>query len=416
MGKHNKLKSIVTLLDIGTSKICCMIVKFGTDGIAEVIGTGYTPASGIQAGAIIDKKQATECISNALAQAHKQADFRPKSVVVNISSTQMKSHHIFKEIEISDNKPITANDVKSLVDKVISSCLAQKDEVVHAFPLEYVVDNERNVQDPRGLYATRLGVHMYIITLPESQSRNLVSVLDSCLVSVDMKVATPYAAALACVNEDEKEAGVTVVDFGAGTTSIAMFLNGGLVHLDLIPQGGNVITKDIVQGLKTSFAVAERQKTLNGAAFLSPRDEIDKLIIPMLGEESTNVQIPQSRLISIIIPRLEEILGNIKRVFEKYPYFGVATKQIVLSGGGSMLQGIQEKTATILNSTVRIGKPETIRGLSSQFEVYTFSTCIGLLKYVMIKEKSLLNEKFKSQSTPKKGFIGKVTQWLIQNF
>jgi cell division protein FtsA len=162
--------------------------------------------------------------------------------------------------------------------------------------------------------------------------------------------------------------------------------------------------------------VAERQKTLNGAAFLSPRDEIDKLIIPMLGEESTNVQIPQSRLISIIIPRLEEILGNIKRVFEKYPYFGVATKQIVLSGGGSMLQGIQEKTATILNSTVRIGKPETIRGLSSQFEVYTFSTCIGLLKYVMIKEKSLLNEKFKSQSTPKKGFIGKVTQWLIQNF
>ena len=141
MAKKNKFKSIITLLDIGTSKICCMIVKFSADGTPEIIGTGYTPACGIQAGAIIDKQQATECISNALAQARKQADFRPKNVVVNISSTQMKSHHIFKEIEISDNKPISANDVKSLVDKVISSCLAQKDEVIHAFPLEYVVDN-----------------------------------------------------------------------------------------------------------------------------------------------------------------------------------------------------------------------------------------------------------------------------------
>ncbi len=411
-----KLKSVLTLLDIGTSKICCLVVRFGSDDIPEVIGTGYAPAKGIQAGAIIDLDDATECIREALKQADTQAGRLTTNVIVNISSTQLKAHHIQKEIEINDGRPIGTSDVKRLVDGVIASCLAQGDEVIHSFPLSYSVDKEQNVQDPRGLYGNTLGVHMHIITLPETQSRNLVAVLDRCHVSIDMKVATPYASALATVSEEEKDVGVTVVDFGAGMTSIAVFLDGGLVHMELIPQGGQILTKDITRGLNTSFTVAERLKTLHGAAFLSPRDEIDRLIVPILGEEGVNVQIPQADLISIIIPRVEEIIENVGRVFARYPYFVVATKHLILNGGGSMLQGIKDKTQALLGGTVRIGKPDTIRGLPTQYEPYAFSTCIGLLKYAMIREKSLTNEKFKTQPIPRKGIIGKVTQWLAQNF
>ena len=416
MVKKKKLKSILTLLDVGTSKVCCLVVRFGSDDVPEVIGAGYAPSKGIQAGAIIDLDEATDCIREALNQADTQAGRLTTNVIVNISSTQMKAHHIQKEIEINNGRPITTGDVRRLVDGVIASCLAEGEEVIHSFPLGYSVDKEQNIQDPRGLYGNQLGVHMHIISLPETQARNLVAVLDRCHVSIDMKVATPYASALATVTEEEKDVGVTAIDFGAGTTSVAIFLDGGLVHLDLIPQGGQILTKDITRGLNTSFAVAERLKTLYGATFLSPRDEIDRLIVPVLGEEGTNIQVPHAELISIIIPRIEEIIENIGHIFEKYPYFVVATKHLVLNGGGSMLQGIKEKTTAILGGTVRMGKPQMIRGFPTQYEPYAFSTCIGLLKYAMIREKSLLNEKFTSQPTPKKGFIGKVMQWLIQNF
>lgn len=416
MRKKNKLKSVVTVLDIGTSKVCCLMVRFGSDNCPEVIGVGYEPAKGISAGAIVDLDQATESIRSALSQVEKQAEQQIGSVIVNISSTQLKSHHIQKEIEISEGKPINASDVQRLVDGIIASCLTDGEEVIHSFPLGYTVDKEQGVMDPRGLYGYRLGVHMHVITLPEGQSRNLVAALDRCHVSIDMKVATPYASALATVTEEEKEIGVSAIDFGAGTTSIAIFMNGGLVHLDIIPQGGNVLTKDITRGLNTSFSAAERLKTLHGAAFLSPRDGLDRLIVPILGEEGTNLQVPHSDLISIIIPRIEEILEGIGKIFDRYPYFIVATKHMVLNGGGSMLLGIKEKTASLLEGTARLGKAEKIRGLPLQFESYTFSTCIGLLKYAMIREKSLLNEKFTTQSTQEKGLFGKVMQWLIQNF
>lgn len=416
MSQKKKFKSVLTLLDVGTSKVCCLIVRFGSDNVPEVIGAGYAPAKGIQAGAIIDLDEATDCIREALSQADAQAGRLTTNVIVNISSTQLKAHHIKKEIEINDGRPITAGDVRRLVDGVIASCLANGEEVIHSFPLSYMVDKEQNIQDPRGLYGNRLGVHMHIITLPETQARNLVAALDRCHVSIDMKVATPYASALSTVTEEEKEVGVTVLDFGAGTTSMAIFLDGGLVHLDLIPQGGQILTKDIMRGLNTSFAVAERLKALHGATFLSPRDDIDRLIVPVLGEEGSNIQVPQADLISIIIPRLEEMLENINLIFAKYPYFVVATKHLILNGGGSMLQGMKEKVSAVLGGTIRMGKPETIRGLPTQYEPYTFSTCIGLLKYAMIREKSLLNEKLTTQQTPRKGFIGKVTQWLIQNF
>ena len=416
MAKKNKLKSVVTLLDVGTSKICCMSVRFGSDGRPEVIGTGYAPAHGINAGAIVNLDLAAESIRQALLELEQQTQRQVGSVIVNISSTQLKSRHIHKEVDISDGRPIAAHDVKRLVDGVVASCLSEGDEVIHAFPLSYTVDKEPGISDPRGLYGHKLGVHMHVIVLPESQSRNLVAALDRHHVSIDMKVATPYASALATMTDEEKEIGATVVDFGAGTTSVAIFLEGGLVHLDIVPQGGMIFSKDIARGLGCSFAVAERLKTLHGAAFEATRDSIDRLIVPVLGEENQNIQVPKSDLISVILPRLEEILENVGKIFQKYPRFVIATKHIILNGGGSQLVGLKDKVTNTFGGCARQGKPDNIRGLPTQFESYTFSTCIGLLKYVMIKEKSLLNENFSTQGEQKKGFIGKVSQWLVQNF
>ncbi len=415
-GIRSKGKSYVTVLDIGTSKICGLMVHVPADGKPEVVGFGYAPAKGIKAGAIVDLDKATECIGSVLAQIEKQADRQIDSVTVNISSSQLKSNHLYQETTIADGHPITATDVKHLVDGMVASCVSAEDEVIHTFPLGYVVDKEQGINDPRGLYATTLGAHVHVITIPETQLRNLVMVLDRCHVGIDMKVATPYASALAVLSDEEKEIGATVIDMGAGTTSLALFLSGGLVHLGLVARGGNAITRDIAQGLSASLATAERLKTLNGAAFLSPKDELERLIVPIIGEEDgSNIQIPRADLIKIIVPRLEEILERAGRVLDEKEVFSVAARRLVLCGGGSELQGLKEKSAALLNGNVRLGKPGTIKNLPNQFDSYTFVTCMGLLKYVLADYQRMPVEQFNGQ-VKQKGRLGKVMQWLIKNF
>ncbi len=415
----SKRKSYMTLLDVGTSKVCCLVVRMNADQKPEVVGYGYAPSKGIKNGAIVDLDKATDCISNVLEQAEKAAERPIDKVIVNISSSSLKSLQFYEETEISDGRQISASDVKKLVDTAVASHIPSGDEVLHSFPLSYVVNDEQGVE-PRGMYGSRLGVHMHMILLDESQSRNLVAVLDRCHVGIEMKVATPYASALAVLSDEEKEIGATVLDIGAGTTNFATFLGGCLVNLGLVPTGGNAITRDIAQGLSCSLGTAERLKNLNGAAFLSPRDNLERLIVPVLGdEEGGNIQIPRSDLISIIIPRVEDILEKTNLLLDEKPQFLIAMRRVVLAGGGSMLQGIKEKAAAVIGSTVRQGKPGVLKGLPTQFDAYTFSTCIGLLKYAMIRQKNIILNSSAGLDTPKvtkNSFIRKVGKWLVQNF
>ncbi len=408
---NRKKSSYVTLLDIGTSKICCLMVHFDSDGIPEVVGFGYAPAKGIEHGVIVELGKAADCIAQALAATEKMAEREIKSVVVNITSSSLKSHHLFSEVEIEDGHQITTADVKRLVDDALASVLTPEQEIIHQFPLSYTVDGEKGIADPRNLYGHHLGVHLHVITLPESQSRNLVTVLDRCSVAIETKVATPYACGLSVLSEEERDIGAAVIDFGAGTTSTAVFLNGCLVHLGNVPLGGNVITRDIAQGLSTSAPVAERLKTLNGSAFLSPRDELERLIVPILGDKETNLQIPRSDLISIIVPRLEEILEQIQVILEADPALAIATKRLVLSGGGAALQGLKEKTDALLKASSRLGRAPSLKGIPAQYENYTFSTCIGLLDYIKMRRNIVLVDE-NIEAPKKKGFLRKVMAWL----
>lgn len=419
MAFSSKRKSYMTVLDIGTSKVCCLVIRMNADQKPEVVGMGYAPSKGIKNGVVVDLDKATECISAVLEQAEKGAERPIDKVIVNISSAQLRSVQFYAETEIADGRQITAGDVRRLVDSSIGAHVPAGEEVLHSFPLSYTVNKEQGVE-PLGMYGPILGVHMHIILLAESQSRNLVAVLDRCHVGIDMKVASPYAAALAVITEEEKEIGTTVLDLGAGTTNFATFLGGCLVNLGSLHTGGNAMTRDIAQGLSCSLATAERLKNLNGSAFLSPRDDLERLIVPVLGdEEGGNIQIPRSDLISIIIPRLEDILEKTGSLMEENPQFLVATRRLILAGGGSGLQGIKEKVASILGVTVRQGKPGILKGLPTQFDSYTFSTCIGLLKYAMIRQKSIIaapSVQFDTQKVQKKGLIRKVFKWLAQNF
>lgn len=409
-----KIKSYITVLDIGTSKVCGLMAHIGTDGKPEVIAVGHAPAQGIKAGAIIDLEKATECIGSVISQIEKQANHPVDTVSITISSTFLKSHHLSREVPIEADRPITATDVKHLVDSILTTGIPSDEEILLAIPLGYAVDKEKGIADPRGLYANFLKAYVHIVTIPENQLKNLVMVFDRCHVRIDRKIPTPYASALGALSEEEKDIGATVVDMGGGTTSYALFMNGGLVHLGLIPQGGNAITRDIAQVLSTSSDTAERLKTLNGVAFLSPRDELDRIIFPLISEENeTNVQLPRADLIKIIIPRLEDILGRLNSQLNERETFSVATRRIVLCGGGALLQGIKEKTESILGANIRIAKINQIKCLPNQLDSYTFITCMGLLKYVLSKSDPRPTAHF-DETAPQKSHVRKVLQWLVK--
>ncbi|MGN0920028.1 MAG: cell division protein FtsA [Alphaproteobacteria bacterium] len=414
MSQTFRKKTYLNLLDIGSSKIACLVVRLTDNKYAEVVGASCVPATGIQAGMIWDLGAATACIGDALHQAEKQADHPIESVIVNISSPELHSLHLYHETAIPAGKPVSGADVKRLVDEIVSIHVPTGEEVLHAFPLGYVLDKEQGHTDPRGVYATTLGAHIHVVTLPQTQAMNLLTVLDRCHVCVEMKVATPYASALAVLSDEEKDIGSTVIDFGAGTTSYAVFVGGGLMQLGVIQMGSNQMTRDIALGLNTDLKSAERLKVLNGAAFLSPRDELESVIVPILGdEEGANMQVRRSDLIRVIVPRLEETLEKIGLSLEAETTFTAVAKRFVLTGCGSGLAGLKEKTASLLGGIARIGKTKQIKNLPSAYDSCTFNVCIGLLMYALMRRQDKNFESFQSAGM-KQSRLRKGIEWIKQ--
>jgi cell division protein FtsA len=415
MKKRFHKKTYLNLLDIGSGKVACMVVRLTDDQAPTVVGAACVPSKGIQAGSIWNLEEATACVGEAIRQAEVQSGQRIESVIVNISSTQLHSLQVYHEVAIPPGKPISAQDVQVLVDGIVSQHVPVGEEVLHAFPLGYIVDKDQGLTDPRGVFANTLGAHVHMVTLPETQTMNLLTVLDRCHVSVQMKVATPYASALAVLSEDEKDVGSTVLDFGAGTTSYAVFVGGGLMQLGVIQTGGHQMTRDIAQALNTNLANAERLKVLNGAAYLSPRDELERVIVPVLGdEEGSNIQIKRSHLIGVIVPRLENILEKTKMALDKDSTFTSVAKNFVLTGGGAGLAGLKEKVVSFLGGISRLGKTKQIKNLPSEYDLCTFNVCVGLLMYALKRRQDKVFEQFQSTSTPK-GLLGKVIKWIKQS-
>jgi len=410
-----KSKSIYTFLDIGTSKIACLMVRMPEGSAPEVIAHSVVQSKGIQNGAIWDIESAKLCVDNALRQAEKMAGRTISSVFVNISSSQIKSIQLYDEMDIPGGRAITSDDVRQLVNSMLSSQIPADEEILHAIPVGYSVDHEQGRSDPRGIHGNTLGARVHVITIPETQTMNLLKVLDWCHVTIAAKVATPYASALAVLNEDEMDLGTTVIDFGAGSTSYAILIGGGLMQLGLIPRGGNDITRTIAQNFNTDLQSAESRKVVNGAAMLSPRDELEPVIVPVLGDEAgSNNQIMRSDLIGTILPCLDAILTCLADQLNEDSTFSSVANRFVLTGGGSGFAGLTEKISTILGGNARIGKIKQIKNLPNKYDSCTFNVCIGLLVYAKMRMQNKVLDDFQEKPAVI-GWFGKVKEWLKQN-
>lgn len=382
--RGGRLRSgLVAALDVGSSKICCAIGRHTGEGAVQVEGFGTHAAQGTRAGAVVDMEAARQAIAIVVAEAEKQAGERLRSLIVNVGSNQLISRTVKRQLPVMGGRVEEDALVSALRDAALGA--TGRDETpLHAAPVSYDLDGTRGIRDPRGMEGQQLSVDLHLVTAQAAVLRNLTSCITSAHLDVEALVATPLASGLAALVPDEMELGVTLIDIGAGTTSIAVFFEGNLVFCDCVPVGGGHVTNDIARGLMTPIAFAERLKTLEGQATAQNSDEhsyIDH--IPEVGDEDApyDSHLQRSTLARIIQPRLEETFELVRSRLEASGFNRMAGRRAVLTGGAAQLPGIGDLAGTVMDKKVRVGGVKRLDGLPPDLRSPVYATLAGLLLY-----------------------------------
>ncbi|NNM57979.1 cell division protein FtsA [Acidocella sp.] len=385
------------VLDIGSSKIACLIGRAESDGRLRALGFGWQKSRGIKSGGIVDLEEAEKAIRAAVGAAEEAADMRLKSVYVNLSCGQPESR-LFNVQWPVDGRAVTADDIKRVVREARARAAAEGRATIHALPLSFSTDGTDGVLDPRGLFCDTLSAQLHVVDAGNTALRTLSACLSRCELDIAALVSAPLAAGLASLVGDERELGATVIDMGGGTTSMAVFSEGQVVHTAQIPLGGIHVTNDIARGFSTSVVHAERLKALFGNCQGSPDDERELLPVPQVGEDEHQIaKMPRSMLISVIRPRIEEIFELVKDRLETGGYGDAGGTRVVLTGGASQLGGVRELSAQILERNVRLGRPGGVIGLPDSASAPNFATLVGLLAFATGEGQTMQDINFENE-------------------
>jgi len=369
------------VLDIGTTKIACLIGRTESDGTLRVLGFGWQKGRGVRGGGITDLDEAERAIRAAVGQAEDMADTRLRSVTVNLTCGAPESR-LFNVQWPVGGRAVSANDIRRVVLEGRARAYSEGRETIHALPLGFAADELTGVADPRGMHCETLTARLHVVDATSTALRTLGACIARCDLDIAELVSAPMAAGLSTLVEDERLLGATVLDMGGGTTGMAVFSEGQLLHTAQLPVGGVHVTNDIARLLSTTVTHAERLKTLYGNAQSSPDDEREMLPVPLVGEEEHQIQkVPRSMVVSIIKPRLEETFELVRERLDGSGLARAAGTRVVLTGGAGQLAGAREMAARILGRQIRHGRPHTLRGLPDAASGPAFATAAGLLAW-----------------------------------
>jgi cell division protein FtsA len=405
---------LIAALDVGTTKVACFVARV-EDGEARVIGIGHQVARGMRAGAIIDMEHVVASVLSTVSAAEQMAGDTLSEVLVSISGGGLQSRTVSVEMSIAGHE-VTDGDMRKVLAQGRHAPALPDRTALHAIPVGFSIDGSRGIRDPRGMCGDKLGVNMHLVSGSTAALRNLETVVSRCHLRASEFVASPYAAGLSCLVEDEMDLGCTVIDMGGGTTSMAVFIEGKLVFLDSIPVGGSHVTNDIARGLSTPLAHAERMKTLYGAATVTPADSREIIDVPLIGEEehARANHVPKSILNGIIQPRLEETFELVRSRLEAGGVARVAGRRAVLTGGASQLQGARELAGVMLDKQTRIGRPVQMPGLAEAMAGPAFSACAGLIDFAVESTAEALRPSG-VQEPGNHSWFGRVGLWFREN-
>lgn len=423
-----KKSAILSALDVGTSKVACLIAKLdpmessdllrGRTHRMRILGIGHTRSRGIKGGVVVDLEEAERAIRLAVDAAERMAGVQVESTIVNMSGGRLSSRHFAGSVKLH-NRTITDYEVHRVMDAAASQSATAGRSILHSLPTGYCLDEARHIRDPRGMVGDHLHVDMHVATCDALAQRNSMIAVERGHLRVEAMVATPYASGLSALVDDEAEMGAACIDLGGGTTSVGLFHRGRLVHTDAVAVGGNHITMDLARGLSMRLDDAERLKNLSVSCIETASDDRDLIAIRQVGEDARDYpnQIPRSQVIRIVKPRVEEIL---ELVHERLKRAGVglnAGHRVVLTGGGAQLSGLPDLARRILSKQLRVGRPVGVQGLPESAKSPAFATAVGLLVYPQVAALEHFEApRRRSQATGTDGYFSRVGRWLRDSF
>lgn len=394
MRKAAMQRGVVAVLDVGSSKIACLVLRFdGSDRLAEVdgigsmagqsgfrvIGAATTRSRGVRFGEIEAMQETERAIRTALQAAQKMADIRVDHVIACMSGAEPRSYGLAGSIDL-DGQIVSEQDVA----RVLSACDVPEygagREVLHAQPVNFALDNRSGLSDPRGQMGQQLATDMHMLTVDATAVQNLAQCVKRCDLELAGIASSAYVSGMSSMVEDEQELGAACIDMGGGSTSISIFMKKHMIYADAVRMGGDHVTSDISMGLQVPSATAERIKTFYGGVHATGMD--DREVIELAGDtgdwEHDRRTVSRAELIGIMRPRVEEILEEVRARLDAAGFEHLPSQQIVLTGGGSQIPGLDSLAGKILGQQVRLGRPMRVHGLPQAATGPGFSGAVGM--------------------------------------
>ena len=395
------------VVDIGTTKVVCLIGRVEADGTLRVLGFGWQKGRGLNSGDITDLDAAERAIRISVGQAEDMADTRLRSVTVNLTCGQPQSR-LFNVQWPVGGRAVTETDIRGVLSEGRARAAVDGREPIHVLPLNFAVDATDHVIDPRGLFCSTLNARLHVIDAAATALRTMDACIGRCDLEIEELISAPLASGLSSLVPEERELGATIIDMGGGTTSMAVYSEKQMMHTAQLPIGGLHVTKDLAIGLSTTLVHAERLKTLFGNVESSPDDDRELLPVPLVGEEDHQLaKVPRSMVVNIIRPRIEETFEYVKDRLDATGIGRAAGNRVVLTGGACQLPGIRELAARMLSRQVRLGRPAALRGLPELASGPAFSTAAGLLQWAAGDGRAL--QDISLDEEPKAGLF----RWLV---
>ncbi len=406
----NKKEKVVCGLDVGTEKVCCLIARVRPDGSLEVVGSGYAQSAGLKKGVVIDLEEAATAIRKAAQEAEAKSRLSVDWVTVAVSGDHIQSFDCHGAVPVNGkHHEVTGEDIAQVIKAAQTVPIPAEREVIHVLPQEFFLDNRGDIRNPVGLTGQRLDVDLHVVTCNSALTQNLINAVNRAQMRVSRVVLPQLAGAHAVLTPDESELGVALIDIGGGTTDIALIHRDALRYCYVLPVGGWHFTRDLAVGLRTTIEEAERIKKEHGSVQIQPTG--DDEVVEYVGVATRGPRdYPRSQICEILRARAVEMMELTKDRIAHSECRNQLAAGAVLTGGGSMLDGLLPLAEQVLEMPVRQGLPQSLPGLAGELVHPVYATAVGLTLFASQNGHEHRPQNGKANSTP--GFVHKFLSWI----
>lgn len=407
---------LIVGLDIGTTKICALAAEPYSGEPLNIVGFGSAPSEGIRKGVVVNIEKTVRSIQKAVRECELMSGTPIKQVLAGIAGHHIQGRNSHGMVTVHNNRTVAEEDVARVIEAAQAVNIPSDRAVLHILPQEFIVDDQDGVQNPLGMSGIRLEVNVHIVTCSATSAQNIVKCCNLAGLDVSDIVLEPMASAQAVLSQDERELGVVLVDVGGGTTDIAIYSGGSIVHTSVLALGGNHLTNDIAIGLSTPLSEAESLKHKHGVALAKLVEPDETIQVPSVGGRKSRTMDKQRLISDIIEPRFREIFDLVGKEIDKSHFRHVIASGVVITGGSSLMPGADELAADILQFPVRVGFPENITGLNELIYSPMHATGVGLLRYGLAHGQSRFSPMFQGEPTIFNRLSRRMKDWMQDFF